>query len=752
MFLTNALGRVKRPLPLAIAAAMAATTQTAAVSAEEKLVLEVVNVVAQKREESVFEVPAAVSAISGKMLANAGVNDFNTLTSVAPSLTIKEGENTGNSSINMRGIGTYAFSIGVEPSVSVIVDDVPVVQQAQAFNSLADVERIEVLRGPQGTLFGKNASAGVVNIVTAGPTEEFEGYVEGLVTDDNEYRVNASFSGPLGDRAGFRLNAYTHERDGHIKNLTNGHDLNGDEGFGVRGKLRIHATDNLSIQVVADYSERDAKGNAFTYRSLPADAKLFGVAGVEDFAQGIQAGEDNFKTRLDYDPVSENEQLSTSVKFEYAMGDYNLVSITSYQDWSYKFEQDVDGSDFDLLGAFTGGALSGGIVQVGPFEADQITQEFRIESPQFDGYDYIVGLWYSDASTDRVFNRGPIFVADWASGTGNTNMAAFGQVNFQLSEKVDLTIGGRYGREEIDVYFDDNARDATFSGDDSESFGTGKVAVQYFFRDDMSAFASVSTGYKGQGYDVSSGFNEDRANNPVGSESSISYEAGLKGAIWDGRGQFSVVAFLTDYEDFQAQSSITDANQGLIFKLNNVGELRTQGIEAEFAAQLTSSWRLDAGLALIDAGIEKFPGATCYPGQSEAEGCVGGVQDLSGKELANSPDFKYNIGLTFESEISGMPFGVFANANYVYQDDVNFDLFANPRTIQEGYGIANFNVGIEDNEGRYRVTAFVNNAFDEQFAGFITDQSGFYGGSPVMSQLVSRGAERYAGIRLRYSF
>ena len=159
---------------------------------DESLTLEVVRVVAQKREESVFEVPAAVTAISAEMLANSGINDFSGLTALAPSLTVKDAENTGNASINLRGIGTFAFSIGVEPSVSVIVDDVPVVQQAQAFNTLADVERVEVLRGPQGTLFGKNASAGVINIITAGPTEEQEGFIEASFTDDDEYRVNAA--------------------------------------------------------------------------------------------------------------------------------------------------------------------------------------------------------------------------------------------------------------------------------------------------------------------------------------------------------------------------------------------------------------------------------------------------------------------------------------------------------------------------------------------------------------------------------
>ena len=136
-----------------------------------------------------------------------------------PSLTMEQGSNINNNTIRMRGIGTYSFSIGVEPSVSVVIDDVAVVRQAQAFSNLSDVERIEVLRGPQGTLFGKNASAGVVSIVTKAPGEEFGGSVELAATDDDEKRVNGSLTGPLGESAGFRLNAYSVDRGGYLDNL-----------------------------------------------------------------------------------------------------------------------------------------------------------------------------------------------------------------------------------------------------------------------------------------------------------------------------------------------------------------------------------------------------------------------------------------------------------------------------------------------------------------------------------------------------
>lgn len=720
--------------------------------------LSTVTVVAQKREQDILDVPAAVSAVSDEMLEQSGVTDFSGLQQVSPSLTIDTGSNANNSSINLRGIGTYAFSIGVEPSVSVIVDDVPVVQQAQAFSTLADIERVEVLRGPQGTLFGKNASAGVINIVTKAPSNTLTGSLSATFTDDDEQRYNASLSGPINDAVGFRLNAYTYERDGHINNLADNTQLNGDEGSGVRVKLVADVTDRLTAQFVADFSETKSDGTASTFRDIPTGAALFGLVPAAAFTSGITPGEGNFNARLDDKPVNESEQSVYSFKLSYELGDHELVSVTSYQDWSYRFGQDLDNTDFNLVGALTGGAASGGIYQSGPFSADQFTQELRLVSPPGDLIDYLFGIWYSDAETSRSFQRGPIFAADWEGQTATTNYAAFGQATWHISDQWDLAAGARLSKEEIEVGFTDNRAVQSYSGDDSESAFTGKVSLQRFFDNGLTAFVGVSTGYKGQGYDVSSGFDQSSADNPVKSETSVSYEAGLKGRILDDRLQFNLVAFLTDYEDFQAQAAVVDGDSGLIqLELNNVGELRTQGIEFDMMAQLNRNWRVDASAALIDASIESFVNAQCYPGQTPAEGCVvdpvfGPVQDLSGEELSNSPDVKFTLGATFESGFLNTDWDFLANANYRWQDEVNFDLFANPRTTQDAYGILNFNVGVTHPDGLFSISAFVNNVTDEFYVSTIGDSSGIYSGTPVLTQIVPRTAQRYAGVRLKAAF
>ncbi|MFM1976014.1 MAG: hypothetical protein RL145_860, partial [Pseudomonadota bacterium] len=196
--------------------------------------LEVIVVTAQKRDQNLQSVPVAVTAISSATIANQRLADFTDLTRVAPSLTITQTTSSPNNSVILRGIGTFAFSIGVEPSVAVIIDDMPVVQQAQAFDNMSDLQRIEVLKGPQGTLFGKNSSAGVINIVTKDPSNELDGTVSATLASDQDVRAEGIVSIPFNDKVGLRLTGFYHNFDGNIDNLTSGTKLNDQENYGLR--------------------------------------------------------------------------------------------------------------------------------------------------------------------------------------------------------------------------------------------------------------------------------------------------------------------------------------------------------------------------------------------------------------------------------------------------------------------------------------------------------------------------------------
>jgi iron complex outermembrane receptor protein len=275
--------------------------------------------------------------------------------------------------------------------------------------------------------------------------------------------------------------------------------------------------------------------------------------------------------------------------------------------------------------------------------------------------------------------------------------------------------------------------------------------------EDVMLYASYARGYKGQAYNTTSSFNQFQADNPVSTEDSDSYELGIKGDFLDGRLRVNANYFLVTYEGFQAQSGVIDPNTGAVeLSLDNVGELETSGIELDVTALLSENLLLNVGASWTDATIEEFPTAECYTGQTAAQGCLpngaGGsnVQDLAGKPLNNSPDLKLVVGLDYGFSVDEN-FDGFMRAHYQWQDDVNFALTGDPLAALGSYGILNLSAGVESTDGRYTVTAFVNNALDEFYVTALPNLSSLYGAT-ALSQIVPRNAERIMGLRLKYNF
>jgi len=730
-------------------ASLAIAISAAAATAQAALQIEEVVVTAQKRAESSQDIPVSVTAVSAQMLENMGVQSFSDLTKVSSSLTISESNNKNESPISIRGIGTYSFSIGTEPSVLVVVDDIPVAKSGASFTNLVDVERVEVLRGPQSTLFGKNASAGVISITTKAPSEEFEGTLDLMAAEGEEYRVAGSVSGMVSDTVGVRLSAYTTDREGHIKNLTDGKNINGGEASGVRGKLVSNLSDTLAATVIVEYNKTEDNCCAMTFREATPGATFFGVPVLAD---DLTPSDENREVRQDGLTQSDATDSMVSVKFEYDAGDYSFTSITGFRDWEYEWMIDVDGLDIFTLN------------QGGPYNTELFTQEFRVTSPESDTFEYVAGIYYADTQNTREFARGPIAVSNWIGTADSESYSAFGQANWSLSEQVNLVAGLRYQYEEVSTSFVDNLDGKSCSagceGSADDSVVTGKLALQYSPNDDIMLFGGYSQGYKGQTYDVTSAFNQATADNPVRAEESDSFELGIKSSLMDGRLQLNATGFFSDYTDFQAQSTVQNSETGtLAFQLNNVGALETQGLEVDAIALISENFRMNIGLAFIDASIKSFEGADCYSHQSAEQGCVPveagsstNAQDLSGKELANSPDFKATIGGDLAIPMNDMPFDAFVNFSYQYQDENNFSLLQDPGTVQEAYGIFNLSAGIESkgDENSYRVTMFVNNVFDESYVTNIGP--GTFTSKPVYVQNVPRNAERYVGLKVRMDF
>ncbi|MBI1685149.1 TonB-dependent receptor domain-containing protein [Caulobacter hibisci] len=518
----------------------------AAANAEAEALSEIV-VTSQKRAENVQDVPLAISVVSGAQLERASVREFGDLVKVTPSLGIRQSDQPSAASISIRGIGSFAFTLAAEPSVAVQIDEVPVAFQARAFTDLADIERVEVLRGPQSTLYGKNASAGLINIVTRDPTAELTGRAAVTVTSDEEYRLGLTLSGPLSDTLRFRLNGSYSDFDGNVKNVVNGDTLNGSTNTTLRGKLVWRPTDKVSANLTLNYAKTDADP-AFTYLRLSPNARLRGNATQTPAVvmPGITPGPDNLQTALNETPYARSEAFGQSLRVAWELpSEHSLVSVTSNDHFVTGDKLDSDRTASTLI-SNTG---------VGKSRANMLTQEVRLLSPSGGPVTYTVGLYYGSSTIKRAYKRGPVFsLADWKAAAGSQQMAAFGQLDWRVLPRTTATLGARAQREDIDYWFADLRAAAAWSGGAKDDVVTYRLGLKHEFTDDLMAFGSVSTGHKGQVYDLSTGFNQARADaGPVAPEKSLSFEAGLRSQLLDRRLTLNATVFHVDYDNLQSQ-------------------------------------------------------------------------------------------------------------------------------------------------------------------------------------------------------
>lgn len=718
------------------------------VRAAEAPAVDEVIVTAEKRAENVQSVPQAVQVVGAGQLAAAGVREFTDLSKLAPSLVVRPAEQPVNSSVSIRGIGTFAFSIGVEPSVAIQVDDVPVAFQARAFTDLSDIEHIEVLRGPQSTLYGKSASAGLINISTRAPTAALSGNLNVLATTDDEYGVGGSVSGPIvTDKLEYRLSANYDKFDGNVKNVFNGDKAGGRDFTSVHGKLLWTPVSNFTATVGWNYVNGGTTvGRPFT--ALAPTATLRGNPAIPAsvFEAGITVGPDNTSFANNFKAKTDYEDNSQSVKLEWDLGFATLVSVTGNDHYTETDLLDVDETASTLIDNR----------QIGDFKSGQLTQEVRLVSRGDQPLRYTVGAFYADVSYVRNFFRGPVFSqARWYATSGSKQTAAFGQVDWEFITGTTLTGGLRYQDEKIDYTFADILNNANFAGNATDDFWTYHAALNHQFTKDIMGYVSYSTGHKGQTYDLTTGFNLNRQlAGPIRPETSKSWETGLRSQFFDHRLTVNLTGFYAEYQDFQAQGIETLPDGTSNFRLTNVGKLRTQGVELDSAARLTEELRLNLSAALLDAQITSFPVAQCYPLQTAAQGCTGSParQNLTGATPAQSPKVKLSADLDYVHLLSSTPFQLTGTASYAYQSKVNYSLNQDPQTIQKGYGILNLTVGIRNPSQHYEVSAFVNNVFNQHYYADIFDQAGTYNNMLANQVILPRDFKTFGGIRAAYSF
>lgn len=702
---------MKFPASLVPALILGAVCQS---SAAENILEELV-VTAQKREQNLQDVPISVSVVSGEVLQAMNKNQLSELSKVVPGFTFAEGTSDAGKSVLIRGVGTQSFSRGVEQSVGTVVDEVVVDGLVTSQLDLNDMARVEVLRGPQGMLFGKNASVGVLNITTNAPTQEFAAGLGASYADENEIKLNAYVSGPLVDDAVLgRLSAYSNKRDAIVENLyPGGSDFNDRDEWGVRGKLLFIFTDQLDAKIGYFHAERD--------HSCCAPVPVKNTAGGIPESDNSPEGKENDKVLENDDTTGSTETDVYSLAFNYGFSDHIFTSISAYSESNVASNFRVDGSTRTTLP-----------INEGDSDSEQFTQEFRITSPSDNSLTYVAGLYYYDKEQKRDFTR---IIDTYGVGLApapglllfslinnvdvqRESYSAFGELTWNVSERASLTLGARYDDEEVSVsqfvgFLPGTLPEATpgtFDSTESDQAWSGRLIGQFDLADDKMIYASAARGYKGLGANTlaSSEIDVERIIDP---EIPTSYEIGIKSLLLEQSVRLNAAVFYSTFDDFQA--TLTDLSVPPGFYLVSAGEMETQGFELELQAQLSERFFLTAAVAYVDATFADFEDAGCYAGQTPEQGCTDGSQDLSGADMPNSPDWSYTITGRYDHPFESMPFDGFINGSWYWQDEVQYSTENNPILVGDSYGLADLSFGVAGKDGTYSVNVFIKNVFDE---------------------------------------
>ena len=751
----------------------------APVHAQQDGFLEEIVVTAQKREESVQDVPIAVSVLGADKIESAHAVGFESLQQLIPSVSFRKGNTNRNSAVVVRGIGTISFSTAAEPSVSTVVDGVVLGRSGQAFTDLYDLERLEVLRGPQGTLFGKNASAGVVNLTTKRPTEELSGSVDLSIFEDDEYRLKGRVSGSLSENVRASLTGFIGDFDGYVTNTFNGDTIQGYDRQGVRGMLEWDVNENVDVLVIAeDYSAED---DCCADLSLlpngrdpnsPANPNSAGVVnGVADLDLDQRLVDHDLTTR------TIDDSTSLSIQVDAGLGDLTLTSITAYREWDNTEirEGDFTSTAGDVPSPVDFSSTFFQLHDIGIQSWSQFSQEVRIASSTDQALTWQAGIFYWNLESDRSFRRDascqvsannvPILAANpgltclstdivAATAVFDTefeNLSVFGEGSYAINDNVDVVFGLRYTDDEVSFNHQRLNNDpfgrqgvgvraavdnTDFTGTTSETDTSGKLGLTWSASDSSLLYATYSQGYKGPAFNVF--FNQAIANTlPISSESSEQIELGYK--LTTGNLFANVAIFTTDIDDLQANNIDTSLGTATT-TLTNAGDISTEGIEVDFIWQPSENFQLTGGFASIDAEIDRFNCPVGVP----ASACT----DRSGLDVPFSPDLKYTIGANYVWELNSGTEVIF-DASFVHTDEQVAGLPANngttaPQALLPEYDILNASVAFSFQEDKYRLTLIGKNLGDESY---VTTFSG-----DGFRYQIPRDAERYFGASFRANF
>lgn len=741
-----------------------------------------VYVTARRKSENIQNVPIAVSVISGEQLESTGVYNVDQLTRVQPSLQFVS-SNPRNTATTIRGLGSSIglANDGLEQGVGIYVDEVYYARPGSAVVDLVDIERVEVLRGPQGTLFGKNTTAGALNITTRDPTFTPEGRVEFSVGDYGFIQGKASFSGPLidGKLAG-RISIGATRRDGLFKNITTNTKQNDLNSHILRAQLLYTPTDSLSVKFSYDFAITDPEANTQAYvgygptlraanRQFPALAAAFGYA---------PASQNPYDRLADVNSPIQAKQIinGLSATVNWDLGDVTLTSISAYRDWDWTPQNDRD---------YT--ALPIRTKSNNPSEQQQLSQELRLASNGNNTFDWVVGLY---AFNQRVETNGSeewgAAGALWLIGSSvpanlidgylsNTHVvsktksyAAFGQVTWNVTDRFRVTPGIRYTYEDKEASFvqvvsgglettnaayitakNGIARNQAYAADFTDDSPSGQINFAYDITPDVLTYVTLAKGYKSGGINAA-GIPTDAGGNPslvaavIKPEEVTSIEGGLKTQFFDKRVTLNLAVYKTDVSDYQA--NVVDSGPGALRGyLANIEKVEVKGVEADGRWLITDNFLVYSTLSYTDAIYASFKNG---PAPLELQSSGTSVTDLSGKALPGVSKWAGTIGgeYSFNAPFGAIDGSAYLSGDVSYRSSWNSDASVSQYTEIDASTLVNLRIGYRASGGT-EAFIFIKNAFDEEYLQFTSIQAGNSGaiyGQP--------GDPRTIGVTIRRTF
>lgn len=695
-------------------------------------------VTAQRRSEKLQRVPAAITALTGEQLERAGVVTLADVANRTPSFVIGQ-QGPASPDLTIRGIGSSDRDAGSDRSVVAFIDEVYTGRASALPADLFDLERIEVLRGPQGTLYGKNAVGGAVNLITRKPTQAFDVRAELSVGNYGLVESKGAVGGGLTDTLSARIAFSGRRRDGWYRNAKFNRETDDYWLGAVRGQLRWQPGNALDVLVSADYSRDEVDG--VSTHITPATVALL--------ATGFNPGRDRFTGFQNIIGFTKRRIGGVSGRADYDLGFGTLTSLTAYRDLDLAEDRDLVG--IPLRPGPTGATLGFESTQLLTEKSSSFSQEVRFTSAGDGRLRYILGLYFQDEDTHRIEERkrqlnAAISRPRFDQTAETTSYAAFGQATWAATSWLNLTVGGRYTTDKknfaLTVTNPFGFRSlspatqafAVTASDDWSAF-TPKATVDVTLARDILGYATVSRGFKSGGFQGLAA-NAAAARTSFNPEFATNYELGFKSRLFGRRLTLNASAYYVDFSNLQFRQrilTIPNDQSSAIVIVANAGTARIKGVEVETVVTATRWLTFNAGYSYLDTKITRFD-------------VTAGVTDVNGLDLARAPT--HTLSSSADVDVPVGNYRVGARAEYLYRSSFLFEPSPDPALLEPGYGLFNARVSIATADRRWSLEAWMRNIGDKYYRTF-AQSVGFRTGT-TSAATTRTGDPRTFGATLRW--